>query len=108
MTWISRYYSSLVEACAFTAKAPADFALCSDNDRRVATGSAARNKIGATTYHDVQARYELPWNGTVKLGVNNVFKKVAPTAYKAFANSFDPQYDVPDSRYLYMEYAQRF
>jgi iron complex outermembrane receptor protein len=101
VTWISRYYSSLVEDCGFGA-------LCSDPDRRIDAGPAPRNKLGATTYHDMQARYELPWNGTVKVGVNNVFGKRAPTSYTAFANSFDPQYDIPDSSYIYMEYVQRF
>ncbi|KGM57428.1 TonB-dependent receptor [Lysobacter arseniciresistens ZS79] len=101
VTWITRYYSGLVEDCGFGP-------LCSDPDRRVDTGPAPRNKLGATTYHDVQARYELPWNGTVKLGMNNVFKKRPPTSYTVFANSFDPQYDIPDSSYIYMEYVQRF
>ena len=101
VTWITRYYSRLVEDCGFGD-------LCSDPDRRIDTGPAPRNTLGATTYHDVQARYELPWNGTVKLGMNNVFKKRAPTSYSTFANSFDPQYDIPDSSYIYMEYVQRF
>jgi len=108
ITWISRYYSGLVEDCQFSAQG-----ICSENVRYVDGPDgeprlAPRNKLGATTYHDVQARYELPWNGTVKLGVNNIFKKRAPTSYQAFANSFDPQYDIPDSQYLYMEYVQRF
>ncbi|MGY1424091.1 TonB-dependent receptor domain-containing protein [Lysobacter sp. A289] len=103
VTWISRYYSGLEEACPIPG-----YGLCSDEDRRDEDGAAPRNHIGSTTYHDVQARYNLPWNGTVKLGVNNVFGKRSPTAYNAFANSFDPQYDIPDSQYLYMEYVQRF
>ncbi len=103
VTWISRYTSGLVEPCPFPGEG-----LCSDDSRRDAGGKAPRNKLGATTYHDIQARYELPWDGTVKLGVNNVFKKRAPTTFTAFANSFDPQYDIPDSQYLYMEYVQRF
>ena len=103
VTWMSRYTSSLVESCPFPG-----LGLCSDEDRRIESGPAARNKLGATTYHDVQARYQLPWNATVRLGVNNVFKKDPPIAYRAFANSFDPQYDVPSSRYMYMEYSQRF
>ncbi len=53
-------------------------------------------------------RYVVPWNATVKVGANNIFKKNPPFSTQAFANSFDPQYDVPDSRYLYMEYVQRF
>lgn len=99
-TWSSRYYSGLVESCGFGA-------LCSDPDRRTAEGARPRNRLPATTYHDVQGRYNTPWNAVVKLGVNNLFEKDPPVAYTAFANSFDPQYDVP-GRYLYMEYVQRF
>ena len=96
-TWSTRYYSRLWEACAITA-------LCNDADRV----PRARNYLPSTTYHDLQVRYNLPWNSTVKLGVNNIFKKDPPFSTQAFANSFDPQYDVPDSRYMYMEYVQRF
>ncbi|MFC4727698.1 TonB-dependent receptor plug domain-containing protein [Coralloluteibacterium thermophilus] len=102
LTWTARYHSSLVEDCPFPGTG-----LCSDEDRVTATGPAPRNKLGAVTYHDVQARYELPWNGSIRLGANNLFKKEPPVAFQAFANSFDPQYDVP-GRYTYMEYVQRF
>lgn len=100
-TFSSRYFSSLTEPCAFGPS------VCSDPDRRIATGPAPRNKLGATTYHDAQVRYNLPWNGTVKAGVTNLFDKDPPVSYTTFANSFDPQYDVP-GRFMYMEYIQRF
>lgn len=96
-TWSTRYYSRIWEACAIVA-------LCSDPTRV----PAARNYLPSTTYHDLQVRYDVPWNATVKVGANNIFKKNPPFSTQAFANSFDPQYDVPDSRYLYMEYVQRF
>src|SRR5690606_10291456 len=98
-TWSSRYHSGLVEECAYPG-----FDLCSDEDRRTDAGAARRNRLPATTYHDVQFRYAVPWNGVVKLGVNNIFKKNPPYSQQAFANSFDPQYDIPDSRYMYLEY----
>lgn len=100
VTWMSRYMSSLTEACDFPE-------LCSDSNRTTEDGYSPRNKLGATTYHDLQVRYNAPWNGTIKVGANNLFKKDPPVAQQAFANSFDPQYDVP-GRYLYVEYAQRF
>lgn len=103
VTWMTRYMSGLVEACPIPG-----YGLCSDETRRIETGPAPRNKLGAATYHDVQGRFNTPWNSTVKVGVNNVFRKVAPVAYQAFANSFDPQYPVPDSRYMYIEYQHRF
>src|SRR5690606_21184944 len=102
-SWMTRYMSSLVEECAYPGEG-----LCSDEDRRIATGPAPRNRLPSTTYHDVQFRYAVPWNGVVKLGVNNIFKKNPPYSQQAFANSFDPQYDIPDSRYMYLEYTQRF
>ena len=102
-TWMTRYYSGLVESCVYPG-----FGLCSDEDRRDADGPAPRNRMPATTYHDLQLRYDLPWDGTVKLGVNNLFKKDPPYSQNAFANSYDPQYDIPDSRYTYLEYVQRF
>lgn len=105
VTWMSRYMSHLQEKCPLGGSLRG---LCSDPDRRIESGPAPRNRLASTTYHDVQVRYNLPWDGTVKLGVNNVFKKDPPVAFNAFANSFDPQYDIPSSRYMYMEYQQRF
>ncbi len=55
----------------------------------------------------MQVRYELPWNGQVAVGVNNVFDKDPPVSFQAFANSFDSQYDTP-GQFYYMEYRQRF
>ncbi|MEZ0472337.1 TonB-dependent receptor domain-containing protein [Luteimonas salinilitoris] len=108
VAWTARYNSGLTEDCPFIAD-PGEPAvgLCSDEFRRNDAGPDGRNRLGATTYHDVQFRYELPWNGTVKLGANNVFAKEPPVAFNAFANNFDPQYDIP-GRYTYMEYVQRF
>ena len=82
--------------------------LCSDPDRVVEAGEEPRNHIGATTYHDVQARYNTPWNATVSVGVNNVFDKDPPRSFQqANSNSFDYQYDTP-GQFYYMEYRQRF
>ncbi|MGE8226010.1 MAG: TonB-dependent receptor [Stenotrophomonas sp.] len=103
LTWTTRYFSSLVENCKY----PTVAALCSDPNRVTASGKDPQNKLAATTYHDLQARYNVPWNATVSVGVNNVFAKEPPVATQAFANSFDYQYDTP-GRYYYMEYRQRF
>jgi iron complex outermembrane receptor protein len=100
--WTARYVSGLVEACPTFAKS-----VCSDPDRRIAAGAAPQNRLPATTYHDIQARYNTPWNATVSVGVNNVFDKEPPVSYQAFANSFDYQYDTP-GQFYYMEYRQRF
>ncbi|MCL7715721.1 TonB-dependent receptor [Stenotrophomonas mori] len=102
-SWTTRYFSSLVENCKY----PGVASLCSDPNRVTANGADPQHKLAATTYHDLQVRYNVPWNATVSMGVNNVFAKEPPVSTQAFANNFDYQYDTP-GRYYYMEYRQRF
>jgi len=71
------------------------------------TEAISEGTLESITYHDLQLSYNLPWNGTVRVGANNIFAKDPPVTFDAFANSFDPQYDIP-GRYLYMQYTQRF
>lgn len=113
-TWFARYFSHQTEDCQFLVDyGIAEFtALCSNPDRQIGDGvgglqAAAENKIGATTYHDATVYWNTPWNGKVTVGVNNVFDRDPPFSVQAFANSFDPQYEVP-GRFLYLRYNQRF
>lgn len=92
-----RYKSGLTEACLLGA---ATRAYCSDAPNR-------ENHISSTTYHDIQFRYNTPWNGTVMVGLNNVWDKDPPQSYAVAYNMFDPQYDLP-GRYMYMQYKQKF
>ncbi|WP_349986056.1 TonB-dependent receptor [Stenotrophomonas sp. WHRI 8082] len=92
-----RYKSGMTEACLLGA---ATRAYCSDAVNR-------ENHISSTVYHDVQFRYNTPWNGTVMVGLNNVWDKDPPQSYAVSYNMFDPQYDLP-GRYMYMQYKQKF
>ncbi|KLI98873.1 TonB-dependent receptor [Luteimonas sp. FCS-9] len=103
MSWSTRYYSGMYESCKF----PSVAALCSDPNRVIESGASPRHRLGSVTYHDVQGRYKLPWNGQVALGVNNLFEKDPPVSTRAAYNSYDPQYETP-GRYYYMEYRQNF
>lgn len=107
VTWTMRYRSSLVEDCLGVSAAHQAAGLCSDPDRRTANGAAPRNKLESVLYHDMEARYNLPWNATVAAGAQNLFKKDPPVSGQAFANSFDYSYDTPGAFY-YMRYTQRF
>lgn len=71
------------------------------------TEAVSEGTLESITYHDLQLSYNLPWNATVRVGANNIFAKDPPVTLDAFANSFDPQYDIP-GRYMYMQYTQRF
>ncbi|TZF91755.1 TonB-dependent receptor domain-containing protein [Cognatilysobacter lacus] len=110
-TWFTRYFSNQVEPCAFIGGSN-DYGfgeLCNraQLDANGTVLDTSTNHIGATTYNDVSAYWKAPWNARVTIGVNNVFDKQPPLAFTTFANSFDPQYDVP-GRFLYMSYNQKF
>ncbi|CAE6813930.1 Vitamin B12 transporter BtuB [Xanthomonas arboricola] len=63
--------------------------------------------VAATAFNDMQVSYQLPWNATVRVGLNNVFDRDPPVALSASANSFDSAYAIP-GRYSYLQYTQRF
>ncbi|HEY0506195.1 MAG TPA: hypothetical protein VGD42_22135, partial [Lysobacter sp.] len=69
--------------------------------------AANEHHVGASTFHDASLYWNAPWNAKVTVGINNIFDKNPPIAYTAFANSFDPQYDVP-GRFFYFRYSQKF
>ncbi|MGO4221375.1 TonB-dependent receptor [Lysobacter sp. TAF61] len=127
-TWNVRYYSAQDEVCNPRYEADGFGYLCTESSRyvgiptdansngvwdgaaggdRIDSRKESRHHIGATTYHDASIFWNSPWNSTVTLGMNNLFDKNPPIALEAFANSFDPQYEVP-GRFFYMRYAQRF
>jgi iron complex outermembrane receptor protein len=97
VTWGSRFYSKQTENCqdlndfGFDGLCPAD-----------GVGS-----IGGTTYTDLSAYWKTPWKGTLYAGINNAFAKNPPFIYSTFANSFDPQYEIP-GRFFWVRYSQTF
>jgi iron complex outermembrane receptor protein len=110
--WNARYYSDQTEGCSGFNRTNT-LLLCSDPDRFIAdpvTGApvyAPENRIPSVTYHDVSVFWNASWNARVAVGVNNVFDRDPPFSASTFANSFDPQYEVP-GRFMYMKYTQRF
>jgi iron complex outermembrane receptor protein len=127
-TWSLRYYSAQDEICDPQYEANGFDYLCTESDRfigiptdsnnngtwdgtgggdTIAVQKESRHHIGATTYHDISAYWSAPWNARVTLGINNVFGKNPPLALEAFANTFDPSYELP-GRFFYMRYSQKF
>ncbi len=102
-----RYYSRQdEEQCGVQGISAAFDLLCNDPDGANGDGVLS-NQIGGTTYHDIQFSWNAPWNGKIAVGINNFTDKDPPVATETFANSFDPQYEVP-GRFWYMQYSQRF
>jgi iron complex outermembrane receptor protein len=105
----ARYYSSQNEDCTGTSFGGANFnLLCSDRDHVGIGGQPdPQRKIASVTYTDLSAYWQSPWNARITVGVNNAFDRDPPLAYTTFANSFDPQYEIP-GRFFYMRYNQKF
>jgi len=113
-TWLIRYYSDQDESCAnlSTVQIPL---LCSDpnrftnldSDTDPAPDFRPENHVPERFYSDVSVYWKAPWNARVTLGVNNLFDEDPPLTPTAFANTFDPAYDIP-GKFFYMSYNQRF
>ncbi len=105
----ARYYSSQVEDCSGNNYTGGNFALLCSNPDKLGVGGEAdpQRKIPSVTYTDLSAYWKTPWNGQITIGLNNAFDRDPPKSYTTFANSFDPQYEIP-GRFMYMRYNQKF
>lgn len=103
-TWGMRYYSGVKEECYFDDRCSLPDYMAPDTNGEV----SPKNEIGSNTFHDMQVRFNAPWNATIAVGANNVFEHYAA-----------PQYDQPNSgysyyggydigRFVYFKYQQRF
>lgn len=112
--WTARYTSSLTERCsdAFDSHPTLSLTamgLCSQPN--FANPSLSRDKLGATTYHDLFASWESAFGlQGLRLGLNlnNVFDKDPRVCYSCALNGYDPStYDVP-GRFWSLQVAYRF
>ncbi|KAF1723038.1 TonB-dependent receptor plug domain-containing protein [Pseudoxanthomonas wuyuanensis] len=109
-SWTARYFSGLKEQCLSVTQYPdecTDPAYRAPNNQGVSVQSAY-NRTGSNTFHDLQLRWNAPWNATVSVGANNVFDHVGPVLYsQPSANvSYFGGFDI--GRFMYMRYVQRF
>jgi iron complex outermembrane recepter protein len=116
VSWNARYFSSISESCTyFLAGATSPSLECNDigfapNGRLTGTTSqlTRRTVHGSNTFHDVQVRWNAPWDATISVGANNVFERYGPVMYtQPNANvSYYGGFDI--GRFWYMRYTQRF
>jgi iron complex outermembrane receptor protein len=104
-TLSARYLSAIDESCS-KAVAFGRPELCS-NPGGSPQFPNGENRFDDTWYFDLQASWDAPWDGRITAGVRNLFDQDPPVSFSTFANSFDPNYDVP-GRFLYMQYSQKF
>lgn len=105
----ARYKSGVDEDCQVAAETAFDLGVASpcSNPDGSPQNPAGENRIGGTTYLDVQGTWRTPWNGQVTAGARNVGDKDPPLAFSAFANTFLPDFD-PPGRFWYVQYTQNF
>lgn len=105
VSWGMRYYSGVKEQCT-------EFEdMCSlPHYRAPWTGGEElpMHERPSTTFHDLQVRYQAPWNATISIGANNVFEKYGPPMYQQpnSGYSYYGGYDI--GRFVYLKYQQRF
>ena len=101
VAWTARHISELTEDCADAA----DFAVCRNDP------APGQNRLGATTFHDVQVGYRVDWMQGLQLlvGANNVFGKEPPICLSCNLNSFEGStYDLPGGGFWYVRADLRF
>lgn len=99
-SWTTRHVSDLVEDCGNAV----GFPVCSDP-------ANGENRLGSTTYHDLQLGYRFGWQQglTLSAGLNNVFGKEPPICLSCSLNGYDASnYDIPGGRFWYVRADLRF
>ena len=109
----ARYLSALDEDCSLVVATagglgqPERIDQICDQPNGTPQWPVAEREVDDIWYFDVQATWDAPWNARIGAGIKNVFDEDPPFAASAFANSFDPGYEVP-GRFWYVQYTQKF
>ncbi|MET4676732.1 MULTISPECIES: TonB-dependent receptor domain-containing protein [unclassified Luteibacter] len=105
-TWTVRYFSGLNDACwspGVECNRP--------TQTNALTGVTGISRKGGVAFHDAQLRWQAPWNGSFRIGINNVFARKGPLFYNVSSSGggsppYNPAYDI--DRYFYVGYQQKF
>ncbi|MET0254752.1 MAG: TonB-dependent receptor [Luteibacter sp.] len=105
-TWTVRYFSGLKDACWST-----DVECNRPDQINALTGVTGVSRKGGVAFNDAQFRWQAPWNGSFRVGINNLFARKGPLYYNVSAAGsgsppYNPAYDV--DRYFYVGYQQKF
>jgi outer membrane receptor protein involved in Fe transport len=111
VTWNMRYIDGMTEGCwlpdTLVEQGLAEKDMCNARNVTSEDNPAGLNKIGSVVYHDLSASYQLPWDASVRVGLNNVFRKEPPVSLNAFANSFTGYHEIPGGTW-FVRYKQSF
>ncbi|GAB2523348.1 TonB-dependent receptor plug domain-containing protein [Lysobacter humi (ex Lee et al. 2017)] len=118
-SWSARYYSGMKEGCTYFVPGVTEANLECNEILFAPTGALTtagepvsqltrRRVVGSNTFHDIQLRWNAPWNATVAVGANNAFDHKGPVMYtQPSANvSYYGGFDI--GRFMYLRYTQKF
>lgn len=97
-SWTTRHISDMQESC-----------LAADPD--LFCDSPTTNRLGSTTYHDLQVGYRFDWMKGLQLtaGVNNLFDRDPPVCTSCSLNGYEAStYDIPGGRFWYVRADVKF
>ena len=103
--WGLRYLSPVLDQCL---NIPRGWECNEPGTFRAGATSAGANRLPSLTYHDISVGYKFPWNGNVRLGVNNVFNKAPRFTVLGAASATFVDADLPIDRFFYVRYNQAF
>ncbi|WP_425481910.1 TonB-dependent receptor plug domain-containing protein [Lysobacter panacisoli] len=101
-SWTARYYSGMKEPCTYNEECNLPDFVSSY------TQVSPTRSVGSNTFHDMQVRYNTPWNATVSVGANNVFDHEGPVMYSQPNSNFAYYGGFDIGRFYYLKYQQRF
>ncbi len=107
VTYGARYYSKMKEACLSAVSFPEE---CSDPGYISRTGRSPTpiNVLGSNTFHDLQVRWNSPWNSVISVGANNITDHFGPPMYTQIDSnvSYNGGFDI--GRFWYVKFQQNF
>lgn len=107
-SWTARYYSGMKEGCVVTDDFDDNYCNLPDYVAPDVPDGLPLRSVGSNTFHDVQVRWDSPWDSTISVGANNVTNHRGPLMFSSPNNQY-PYYGGFDiGRFVYMKYQQRF
>ena len=109
-TWSARYFSPLKVPC-YQPSASA-FPCTDPNYYQPGTGTEPLTRLGSVVFQDISVYWNTPWKGTITLGANDVFNRLASFNYGNTALGSDTLYSyiagMDFGRFVWLRYSQKF
>ncbi len=102
-SWGTRYFSGTKDSC-YAARCNIPVFNAPETNGK----TLKYNRVGASTFHDVQVGWKAPWDAKVSIGANNVFGHYGPIMHSQPNSNFSYYGGYDIGRFIYMKYQQNF